>query len=149
MDLLRHAGRIVVVAREPRETVDQHERVDALGIRGGEHEHHLRRVAVPDQSGALGARRVHDRAHVLHPLLGRDLVADAIREADAAHVEPENAREARQRREEVLDERLLPQHLEVARPVEHEDDVARAVADHLVRDVQASAARIPCPGSRH
>jgi hypothetical protein len=33
--------------------------------------------------------------------------------------------------------------------VEHEDDVARAAADHLVRDVQASAARTPCPRSRH
>ena len=33
------------------------------------------------------------------------------------------------------DERLLPEHLEMARPVEDEDDVAGAVADHLVREV--------------
>lgn len=48
-----------------------------------------------------------------------------------------------------LHERLLPQHLEVARPVQGEDDVARAVPDYLVGEVDIAATGVPGGRCRH
>ena len=98
-------------------------------MRGREEQRHLGRVAVRDQRCTLGPCRVHDRADVIHPVLRSDGGSSApIREADATHVEPENAGEPRQPRHELLHERLLPHHLEMARPVEDQNDVAGTVA---------------------
>jgi hypothetical protein len=108
-----------------------------------EEQRHLRRVAVRDQRRLLRAGRVHHGSDVLHPVLRCDgLLGHAVGEADAAHVEPEHPREARQPVDELLDEALLPDHLEMARPVEDEDDVARPFADDLVGEVDVAAAGI-------
>ena len=108
---------------------------------GREEERHLRRVAVRDEGRLHGVRGVHHRADVLHPVLrGDGLLGHAVGEADPAHVEPEHPREARQPVDDLLDEALLPEHLEMARPVEDEDDVARPAADDLVGEVDVAAA---------
>jgi len=45
-----------------------------------------------------------------------------------------------------LNERLLPEDLEMAGPIECEDNVARSVADHLIGEMNVPIARVP--GSR-
>jgi len=70
------------------------------------------------------------------------LLDDAVGETDAAHVKPEDASVAIQRTYELLDERLLPDGLEVAGPVEYENNVPRTVADRLIGEVHVAALRI-------
>jgi hypothetical protein len=87
-------------------------------MRRRRHQRHLGGVAVRDHRGVLGAGGVHHRGDVVHPVLrcaGRD---ERVGQADPAHVEPEDARIARDGAEKLLDERLLPEHLEVTRPVQ-------------------------------
>jgi len=107
-------------------------------------------MAVGDERRLLRAGRVHHRPDVLHPVLRRDgLLWHPVGETDPAHVEPEHPGEARQPVDELLDEALLPDHLEMARPVEHEDDVARPVADDLVGEMDVAAAGIQRPWPGH
>ena len=146
----RHPCGIVVGPREPREAVDKDERGHPVRMRRGGHERHLNSVAVGDQSRLLRACGIHHGADIVHPLFRRDRVLDhTVGETDTAHVEPEHAGVTVQRRDELLDERLLPDRLEVARPVEHEHDVAGTLADRLVGEVDVTAFRIQRPRRGH
>ena len=103
-----------------------------------------------DHRRALGAGGIHHRTDVLHPFLRRDgVLDDAVGQSDAAHVEPEHAGVAVHRRDELLDERLLPHCLKMTSPVEDEHDVPRPVADHLVREVNVTTTRVERPRGRH
>ena len=107
-------------------------------------------MAVGDQSRLLGIGGVHHSADVLHPVLRGDRMLDhSVGEADTAHVEPEHARVAVQRCDELLNEWLFPNGFEVTRPIEHEDDVALPLPDRLVGEVDVAAFRIAGPGPRH
>ena len=46
---------------------------------------------------------------------------------------------ATERRQELLHQRLLPERLEVARPVEDEDEVAIALAEDLIGELRVAA----------
>ena len=46
------------------------------------------------------------------------------------------------RREEARERRLLPEVLEMRHPAHHEHQVERAVADHLIGDVDVAAPRV-------
>lgn len=117
---------------------------------GSGHKRHLHSVAVGNQRRPVGACGVHHRDDVLHPILGcTRLLDDAVGETDAAHVKPEDASVAIQRTYELLDERLLPDGLEVAGPVEYENNVARTVADRLIGEVHVAALRIERPRRWH
>jgi hypothetical protein len=117
----RNSGRVVVGSREAREAVHEHERGDPVGMRGRGHQRHLHGVTVRDHRGVLGAGGVHHRRDVVHPVLGRGGRGgrgERVGQPDSAHVEPEDARIACERAEQLLDERLLPEHLEVTCPVQ-------------------------------
>ena len=99
--------------------------------------------------GVLGAGGVHHRGDVVHPILRCCGRSERVGEPDPAHVEPEDAREASERGQQLLDEGLLPEHLEVTRPVQRQDDVAGPVADYLVGEMDLTAARVAGDRRRH
>jgi hypothetical protein len=70
----------------------------------------------------------------------------AVGEAHAAHVKKPRAV---QRADELLNERLLPDGLEVAGPVENEQNVARTLTDRLLGEVDVAALRIERPRRWH
>ena len=63
--VLRQSGGVVVGTGEPRIAVDDHERVDALGVRRGGHESHLRPESVGDEARTFEACGVHDRDQIV------------------------------------------------------------------------------------
>ena len=100
-------------------------------------------MALRDERGPLGADGVHDGRHVFDPVLGRRSSArHRIGHPDAAHVEPEHTPDACERLEELLHQRLLPEHLEMTRPVENENEVALAGAEDLIRELDPAALRV-------
>ena len=147
--VVRQPGGVVVCSGEPRIPVDDHERLDPFGMRHCGHQSRLRPEAVGDEACTLEARRVHDRDEIVHPALDRTPFAHGIGHADAARSEPEHAGEACERRKPIRDEGLLDERLEVARPVEHDDDAVGAVAKDLVCDVGVARASVLRRGERH
>ena len=110
--------RVVLGACAAGEAVQQHQGRDALGMRGScGHHRHLRRVAVRDEGRSLRPLVVHHGDEVIHPPLDGRVADHGRGHADPAHVEPEHAREPRERPEERLEQRLLDQRLEVGPPV--------------------------------
>ncbi len=147
--VLRQPGGVVVGAGEPRVPVDDDERVDPLRMRRRGHENHLRPEPVSDEARTLEVGGIHDRDKIVHPALDRTSFVQGTRHADAARSEPEHAREASERREPVRDEGLLDERFQMARPVEHDDDVMWAFAQDLVGDVRVARADVLRLGERH
>jgi hypothetical protein len=92
---------------------------------------------VTEHDRPLAARRVHDGPRVVHTHLERrqSVLRYAIGESNPALVEDHHARERSQTVQETDDPGLLPKALDVGDPTENEEDVDRAVAEGLVRDV--------------
>ena len=120
----------------------QHERLRAFRIRRREQDRHRHALRDAHEHGALGADRVHHRAHVVHPFLERDRSDVAIGETEAALVEADQTAERRQPAEEAGDRRVLPLDVEMAREPLHQHQVEVALAEHLVRDVHVPALRV-------
>jgi len=103
---------------------------------------HLRRVTLSDERGAWRADCVHDGHEIVHPGLDRNgAPGDMTGHADAAHVEPDDPSEPPETANELHDERELGERLEMTCPVERQHEVVlRAVADHLIGDVDVARA---------
>ena len=67
---------------------------------------------------------------------------DAIRQAGAALVEQDDARELAEPTEKTGEGRLGPEAIEMRDPPHHEHEVDRSVADDLIRDVDVAAVRV-------
>ena len=87
----------------------------------------------------LGPRCVHHGAGVVHAdLEGREpVLGHAVREPHASLVEDQYPSERGQAPQEPLDPRLVPHALDVRDPSEYEDQIDGAVAQYLIRDVDA------------
>ena len=95
-----------------------------------------------EQGGALGADRIHHRAHVIHPLLERRHAADTVGRACAALVEPDDAHAPRELVDPGAHRLVVELHrreVETAR----EDEIERALAEDAVGDVDVAARRVP------
>ena len=147
--VFRQPGGIVVGPGEPRVPVDDDERIDPFRIHGSSHEHHLRPEPVRDEARALEPCGIHDRDEIVHPALDRTSFSQRPRHSDAACPEPEHAGETSERPEPFRDERLLDERFEVARPVENDDHVMRALAEYLIGDVRVARADVLGLGERH
>jgi hypothetical protein len=108
-----------------------------LGVCCREDHREWRPFADTHEDGALGADRVHDGADVVHPLLER-AHGCVVREAHAALVEEDQAREAREPLHEAAVARFFPVGLEVREPAHDEDEVDVARPKHLVGDVDVA-----------
>jgi hypothetical protein len=109
----------------------------ALGIGRGEQHRHRAALGDAEHDGSLRPDGVHHRAHVVHPGLevGEPVLRHAVREADPALVEQDQAGERREAVQEPGEPRLVPHHLDVRDPAHHEDHVDGPRAHHLVGDV--------------
>lgn len=113
-------------------------------MRRSGHDGHLGRMAVGDDRRTRRPGSAHDRDEVVDPPLdGLDSTRGGPRHSNPPHVEPEHASDPPQPVDPFDDERLFGDGLEVASPVENEDDVTRAVVYDLVRDVDIAAADVP------
>jgi len=128
--LAAHVDRgIRPVENEPR---------DSLWMRGGQRQGQLTAFRPAVDRRAIRRRRIHHRQHVIDPLLER-LVADTIREPLAALVEDDDPGERSEPLQQVLVGGQLPVELDVRHGARHEHDVARAIAENAVRDVNVAA----------
>ena len=147
--LARRAPRVVVVAQPAGVAADHDERLGALRVGGREERAHRSALRHAEQHGALGARGLHHRAHVVHALLERRELVDRHRigETGAALVEEDQPRHRREPREEAREQRLVPEPFEVRDPAHDEDQVDRTRAHDLIGDVDVAAARVADPWS--
>jgi hypothetical protein len=120
------AVRSVIVAQVAGKGTVEHQGARALRI--GRREEHAHRSALGDaeEGGALRAGGVHHRPHVVHPFLQPGKLGDPIRQACAAAVEEDQAREGRQPAEERGEGRVLPRLLDVRHPSRHQHQIERA-----------------------
>ena len=65
----------------------KHQTGCAVGVGGGKEDRHRPALDGAEEHRALGAGCLHDRADVVHPLIERRYVADAVRDAGAPLVE--------------------------------------------------------------
>ncbi len=142
-------ARIVVVARETGEAVVEHERRHRSGCVAAA----MTAICTAWPCATSVARSepagVHDGDDVVHPVLGAAaLRGTGSRHPDAAHVEPEHARERASDRRNSSISGCSPEHLEMARPVEDEDEVDGPSPKtwYAMLDV-AAAARTACAAS--
>ena len=135
---------VVLRPGEPGAAIDEDERRGALRVGGREDEGHHRRADAGHQGGPFGADVVEDRPKVVDPLLDRRQVVDADRvgQAGATLVEDDDATERRQLVEQPGKGREVPHGIDVAEPLVDEDEVGRAVSEHLVGDVELAGARV-------
>src|SRR6185312_5787687 len=115
--------------------------LSAFGIRRREEHRQWAAFGHADQSGALGADLVHDRANVVHALLER-ADRNVVGEAHSALVEHDQARERGKAVVEAPDAGLVAKHLQVREGAVDEDDVERALANGVIGDVDIATSRV-------
>ncbi len=112
---------------------------------------HVASLGVAEQRGPLRAGRVHHGAHVVHPALqGREIVVGHRIGEPGPRLSNRISRENDARRSRnARESRLLPHHLDVRDPARHVDEVERAGAHDLIRDVDAVARGVSGLGNVH
>ena len=141
--LLRVGCPRVVRRAEPlRESAIGDQGAGALWVRRSEDDAHAGALRMSEERSALAARRIHDRADVVHALFDGRVSGDAIGEAGAALVEHDDARERAESLEAVRHARVLPEHLDVRDPPWHVHEIERSAAEDLVGDAHVGAVRV-------
>ena len=130
-------------ARRASARVEQHQRLGALGMRGGEED---RRWHVADDGDLVPAQMIEQRQHVVDDRLDEALlvVGQRIRGTPAPGVEPDVAAERREPVEEVHEAGLVPHVVDGEHRRMNDEHVDRAVSDDLIGD--ATARRLGEPG---
>ena len=133
----------VVVGRpqDPGRAVHDHQIADPFGVIGGQKQRADRSEARSEDRGPLASDRVHDRDRVLRPAGRRDRVGgtDARGHAHPAMVEPDDPAERRQPAVEAEHRRLGVDRVDRNERPRHHDQIDRAIAEHLIGDVQIAA----------
>jgi hypothetical protein len=112
---------------------------------GGQEHRHRPSLGVADDCRLGAVDGVEDDSSVVHPALqGRQpLQGHRIRDPGPPLVEHDDPGERGQPLEEAGEQRLLPHDLDVAAPVLNEQEVSRAIAEHLVGDRPLRRPRVP------
>ena len=121
--------------------VDDH-RGRALGIRGREEDAHRSALGVAEERRPLDPLGVEDGAHVVHPRLEVGQAAWPVREAGAALVEPDEASRTTRGARGSRPSAARPSPARGGRRSRKRGRVGRALARHLVGDVDAVALRV-------
>ena len=124
------------------ERLVQDDRVDAGWIRRGEQEADRSTLGHTEQRRPIASDGVHHRADVVHPLLEARCTYDAVRETVAALVEHDDACERREALEELGIAGQFVKELDVGDDPGNEDEITRAVTDHLVSHADLAALRV-------
>ena len=120
------------------------QRPGALGIGGGKQHAHRPTLGDAEQRGAFGAHCIHDRADIVHALFEMSDADMPVGEAGAAFVEQDQPGKRSQAGKELSRAGRPPSQLDVGNEARNEDQVKRAVADHLVGNVHIAAFRVAC-----
>ncbi len=112
-----------------------------LRIRGSEERAHRAALRDAEQGCAPGARRLHHRPNVVHPLFqNRQLIrGNPVGKAHPALVKQDQARERGEASEEAGLKGVLPGQLNVRDPARDEDQIDRPLTEHLVCDMNVAA----------
>ena len=145
----RRGPRVVRRLRRATHRAVEHQGARPIGVGRREQDAHRPALGDPEERRPLGARSVHDRSHVVRPLLERLHPRDRVGQPGAALVEEDQARERAEPVEEANDRGHLPLELEVGGEAKHEHQVDRPVADHLIGDRAVTGLGVVRWGSAH
>lgn len=134
----RGAERIIGRAEPARVTSDHDQRRCAFGIGRREQRAHRAALRIAEQRSPLRSNGVQHGAHVVHALFERRDVDHPIGKSGAALVEQDQASKGRQLAKKSREIRLLPKYLNVGDPAGHQHEVKWAVANNLIRNVDAA-----------
>jgi hypothetical protein len=110
------------------------------GWGGGEQHRQRAALRLPEQDGAVRPGCVHDRAHVVHPLLQRARL-NPVRQPHAPLVKQDQPCEGGQLLTEPPERRQFPHHIQVGKRALHIDQIVRSVTERPVGDMHG-----PAPG---
>ena len=145
--LIRHDMRAMGLSGRATSLPDL-ETQGAFRVRRREQRTHERALESGPEHRAVGAGGVHHRSDVVHPDLERGHAGDGIRQPGPSLVEHEEATVGR-KVDDVTDEKgLVPGRQQVTHGSPDEDEIGRTLSDHLVRDADVSALRVPDVGDR-
>ena len=123
----------------PREGGIENEGAHAVGVGGGEHGRHRAALERADDRDALRADGIHHGDQIVHLVLERRGAEERVREARAAPVEGDEAREARDPPHHAHERALGPEVLDLRDPGRNPHQVDGSVSLHDVGDVQVAA----------
>src|SRR5439155_21585039 len=106
----------------------------------------VRPLRVPEDEGAIAARRIHDRPNVVRPLLERGRVGWTIRESRPSFVKSNQSTERAEPRQKPGLLRPFPVEVKVGGGPWRDHAVDGARSRDLVRDVDIAALGIPRVG---
>jgi hypothetical protein len=130
----------LLIGNEPAPGQVEDEALRAIGIRSGKQHAGRRGLRKAQQRRPLAADRVDRRSHVVHPRLDRE-TARPVGEPDAAQVHDDQPPSFSEAAAEPGEPGELPERVEV-RVKRKQHEVARPVADDLVRDGDVAAAGV-------
>jgi hypothetical protein len=136
--------RVVDILDQPGGRVPEHERPTSFGVRRGEVQRERAPIVEPDDRGLVAAGRVHHRDDVLRLGLevGQVVERHRIREAGPATVEHDQTPDGRQSSALARQFGNGPERLDIVDPAFDFDDVERALAELLIREVHASVSGV-------
>ena len=146
-----HRGLALLARRGPvvigrpghlRHRLVQHQRPRSPRMCGGEQRGHRASLEPREHRRLFGPGGIENRDDVVHLLLERRRARHGVRQPRPPAVEHDQSRERREPLEVPRDPRLLPVHLDLRHPARDVHEVDRAVADHLVGDVEVAAASV-------
>ena len=146
--LARRRPVVVDVPGRARDGRVQDEGGDAIGVLRRQPQRDRAAERIAPQRGARAADRVEDGDRVAHLVLEARRRPDPLGQAGPAAIEQDEARERGVALEEAAQARQLPHVLDLGDPTRQEQQVERALADHLVGDAHVAAARVSGRG-RH
>jgi hypothetical protein len=136
---------VVLSPERPGERVDEHERLDPLGVGGCQGERRRSVAERGDDAGALDAQGVEDSDRVLRERVpARDVPGvDRVRQPDAAAVEARDLTKGLEPLDEARQVRLCPLVGDPDVAAGHQQDGAVTCAAGLVGDMRLAAAGEP------
>lgn len=125
----------------PGERTVQDECRTLFRVGGREERAHRATLRDAEQGCAPGARRLHHRPNVVHPLFEnrQSIRGNPVGKAHTALVKQDQARERGEATEEAALIRVLPGQLNVSDPARDEDQIDRPLTEHLVGDMNVAA----------
>ena len=124
------------------------ERARPLGVRGGEEDAHRPALREAEQRRPLAAGGVHHRPNVVHARLEVGQSARPVGQPVPRLSKRIRRENDASRSRKCAMRRVLPVELEVGDEPGHEHEVERALADHLVGDVDVAALRVASSQAR-
>ncbi len=132
-------------------TAVKHERSGPFRIGRGKQNRHRGAFGGARQRRTAAAGGIHDGANIVHPgfEVWQIAIVDPVAEAGTPLVELDESCKGAEPLEQVTVAGVFPVNFEIGKKSRHEDEIDRAVADHLIGDPHIAASGIPGLGRFH